>query len=238
MENYQNSKAQLKFTDASFAQAKIDEHMAEFNHFYTLLCEGNQKMNLTAITEKDEVFIKHFLDSILPVEEVKHGASVIDVGAGAGFPGLPIKIVRPDIKLTMLDALNKRVEFLLNTCLKLNISANCIHARAEDFVKQKREKFDIAMARAVAPLNTLVEYLLPFVKIGGLVLAYKGSNAEAELANAQKAITCLGGQFVKMLNYNLPNNFGERNIIVIKKICPTPAGYPRGQNKPKLKPLA
>lgn len=219
------------------ARTKIDDNLSQFNKYFNLLIEGNAKMNLTAIVDREEVFVKHFLDSILPVDEIKPRAKIIDIGAGAGFPGLPIKIVRKDVNLTMLDALNKRVNFLQQTCDALNVKANCVHGRAEEFIKTEREGYDVAVARAVAPLNTLLEYLLPYIKLGGIVLAYKGSNAEQELKNAQNAIKILGGEYKKTLNFNLPNDMGERNIIVIKKIAHTPITYPRGQNKPKLKPL-
>ena len=159
----------------------INEHLSEFEKYYNSLISFNEKVNLTAITDKEDVFIKHFLDSILSIEEIKENSNVIDIGAGAGFPSLPIKIVRPDIKLTMLDSLNKRINFLNQICSELNIESTNAHARAEDYIKNNREKFDIALARAVARLNTLVEYLLPYVKIGGLVLAYKGSNYLEEL---------------------------------------------------------
>ena len=219
------------------AQKILNDNINQFDKYFNLLIDGNSKMNLTAIVDREQVFIKHFLDSILPLDEIKPKAKVIDIGAGAGFPGLPIKIARPDISLTMLDALNKRVEFLKQTYDTLNIKANCVHARAEEFIKTERESYDVAVARAVAPLNTLVEYLLPYVKLGGIVLAYKGSNAESELQAAQNAIKILGGEYKKTLNFSLPNDMGERNIIVIKKVAHTPTIYPRAQNKPKLKPL-
>ncbi len=215
----------------------LNKNNLQFENYYNFLIEYNKKVNLTAITERQEVFIKHFLDSILPVDEIKNNASVIDVGAGAGFPGLPLKIVRNDIKLTMVDSLDKRVKFLKDLSNLLDLKVECVHARAEDFCKLKREKFDVAVARAVAPLNTLVEYLLPLTKIGGIVLAYKGSNFEEELNVSQNAIKILGGKYLKTIKFDLPNNMGERNIIVIEKISATPAQFPRGQNKPKLQPI-
>ena len=272
---------------------KIKERNAEFEKYYSWLIEYNSKVNLTAITEKNEVFIKHFLDSILPIAEIKPSARAVDVGTGAGFPSLPIKIVRPDINLTMVDSLNKRVNFLNEVLAVLSIkNAKAVHARAEDFCLTNREKFDVAVARAVAKLNTLVEYLLPLVKVGGVVLAYKGSGYADELNEAQKAIEILGGKVEKVLTYNLPTSLeneiienkhlstktkndtenknlktnkynvklensnekenlnkknsstatqtetlGERNIIVIKKVKPTPKQYPRAQNKPKTQPI-
>ena len=215
----------------------IEKEKEKFDKYYQILVSYNEKVNLTAITQKEEVFIKHFLDSILPIDEIKQNATVVDVGTGAGFPSLPIKIVRPDIKLTMVDSLNKRINFLNELTAELNLKTSNIHSRAEEFALKNREKYDVAVARAVARLNTLPEYLLPLVKVGGVVLAYKGSNYQEELNEAQNAISVLGGKFEKTLNFNLPNNAGERNIIVIKKIKPTPAMYPRSQNKPKTNPI-
>lgn len=215
----------------------INEHLSEFEKYYNSLISFNEKVNLTAITNQEDVFIKHFLDSILSIEEIKENSNVIDIGAGAGFPSLPIKIVRPDIKLTMLDSLNKRINFLNQICSELNIESTNVHARAEDYIKNNREKFDIALARAVARLNTLVEYLLPYVKIGGLVLAYKGSNYLEELSESKRAIELLGGKYLKTISFNLPENKGERNIIVIEKIKPTPKSYPRAKNLPKIQPI-
>ncbi len=215
----------------------INKNENIFNKYYDYLIEYNKKVNLTAITEKNQVFIKHFLDSILPIDEIKKDAKIVDVGTGAGFPSLPIKIVREDVKLTMVDSLNKRINFLNQLTLDLNIETKNIHSRAEDFAKLNREKFDVALARAVAKLNTLLEYLLPLVKVGGIVLAYKGSNFEEEIEEAKHAMAVLGGEYVKTLHYDLPNNEGERNIIVIKKIKQTPKQYPRDKNLPKLSPI-
>ncbi len=215
----------------------IELHRDEFDMYYQELVSYNEKVNLTAITEYEAVYTKHFLDSILPVDEINLNSNIIDIGTGAGFPSLPIKIVRRDINLTMVDSLNKRVTFLNHICKKLNIKSNNIHSRAEDFAKTNREKYDVAVARAVARLNTLLEYLLPLVKVGGTVLAYKSSNADEELTEAKRAISVLGGEHIKTLNFVLPKDAGERNIIVIKKIKPTPTQYPRERNLPKLKPI-
>ncbi len=241
------------------------ENSSKFETYFENLIKYNRKINLTAITEKREVFIKHFLDSVLPIDEIKPNASVVDVGTGAGFPGLPIKMLRQDISLTLVDSLNKRIGFLSDLLAKLNIKTNIIaenleknknftqktsimteidsktvnlvHARAEDFCLNNRESFDVAVARAVAKLNTLLEYLLPLVKVGGIVLAYKGSNYETELNESRKAIEILGGAYEKALSFTLPDDMGERNIIVIKKIKPTPKNFPRAQNKPKTDPI-
>ena len=215
----------------------INDKKDIFEKYYEKLVSYNQKVNLTAITDKAQVFTKHFLDSILPIDAIPVGATVVDVGAGAGFPSLPIKIVRDDIKITMVDSLNKRINFLNELTNELNIESTNIHARAEDFAKLNREKFDVAVARAVARLNTLLEYLLPLVKVGGMVLAFKGNNFKEELEEAQNALSVLGGEYIRTFQFNLPNEQGERNIIVIKKIKPTPANFPRDKNLPKLKPL-
>ncbi len=215
----------------------INKYNNIFETYFEELVSYNEKVNLTAITEKNQVFAKHFLDSILPIDEIKQNASLIDVGTGAGFPSLPIKIVRPDVDLTMVDSLNKRINFLNELTQKLNINTKNIHARAEDFALKNRDKYDVAVARAVARLNTLIEYLLPVVKIGGIVLAYKATNCEEEINEAKNAIKILGGEYVKTLHYVLPNNQGERNIVVIRKIKETPKQYPRSKNLPKLKPI-
>lgn len=215
----------------------IKNNEITFQKYFEKLISYNEKVNLTAITEKEQVFNKHFLDSILPVDEIKQNSKIVDVGTGAGFPSLPIKIVRPDVNLTMVDSLNKRITFLNELTQELKIDTTNIHARAEDFAKTNSEEFDVAVARAVARLNTLLEYLLPLVKIGGIVLAYKGSNFKEEIDEAKNAITVLGGEYVKTLHFDLPNNEGERNIIIIKKIKSTPKQYPRDKNLPKLKPI-
>lgn len=223
--------------DLAYFESKIMGNSNKFDLYYKELTAYNDKVNLTAITGKYDVFTKHFLDSILPVDEIPNNSKLIDIGAGAGFPGLPLKIVRPDINLTMVDSLSKRVTFLNYICEKLDVKSNNIHDRAEEFAIKHRESYDIAVARAVAKLNTLVEYLLPLVKIGGTVIAYKGSNYKDELDEAENAIGMLGGTVEKIINFTLPNDFGERNIIIIKKINSTPPKYPRGRNLPKTNPI-
>lgn len=224
--------------DLAYFESKIMGNSSKFDLYYKELTAYNDKVNLTAITGKYDVFTKHFLDSILPIDDIPINAKLVDIGAGAGFPSLPLKIVRPDIDLTMVDSLNKRTTFLNYICEKLNIKSNNVHARAEEFAIKNREYFDVAVARAVAKLNTLVEYLLPLVKIGGKVIAYKGSNFKEELAEAENAIGVLGGAVEKIINFTLPNDFGERNIIIIKKINSTPPKYPRSRNLPKTNPIS
>ncbi|MBE5741157.1 MAG: 16S rRNA (guanine(527)-N(7))-methyltransferase RsmG [Clostridiales bacterium] len=223
--------------DITYLQNLITKHREKFEIYFEELVSYNQKVNLTAITERNEVYTKHFLDSILPIDAIPHGASIVDVGAGAGFPSLPIKIVRPDINLTMVDSLQKRVTFLNYITDKLSIKTQNVHARAEEFAKVGRENFDVAVARAVAKLNTLLEYLLPLVKVGGIVIAYKGSNLAEEFEEAENALNILGGKIVKSIRFDLPNNFGERHILIIEKVRPTDIKYPRPQNKPKTDPI-
>lgn len=215
-----------------------DFQIEQFEKYFSMLIETNKVMNLTAITEEDDVAVKHFLDSALPEKFFPQNATVIDIGSGAGFPALPLKIVRPDLKITMVDSLNKRIGFLNDVIEKLNIEgANAVHSRAEDFAKDNREKFDAAVARAVAPLNTLVEYLLPFVKVGGVCIIYKSSKLAEELKNSQKAIEILGSKVEKIEKYYIEEKELEREILILKKIKNTPPKYPRDKNKPKLNPI-
>ena len=210
---------------------KITPAQAElFQAYLELLLEWNEKMNLTAITDPAEVAEKHFLDSLtlLTCCKIKEGAKVIDVGTGAGFPGIPLKILRPDIQLTLLDGLNKRLTFLGEVCSALGIKADRIHKRAEEagLDKKMRESYDIAAARAVAPLNILSEYCLPLVKMKGFFLAMKGPGAQEELEQAEHALDVLGGTDRKIFSLSLPTA-GERNIIAVQKKAFTPREYPR-----------
>lgn len=219
----------------------ISNEQAEKFYLYTnMLLEWNEKINLTAITEQNEIIQKHFIDSLTINKYVNENAKIIDVGTGAGFPGIPLKIVREDISVTLLDALNKRINFL-NEVIEQNELTNIetIHARAEEAGKNKalRESFDIATSRAVAPLNVLVEYLLPLVKIGGKCICMKGSNAKEEIENSRKAISILGGKIEKIEELELPNSDIKRTIIVIKKEKNTPAKYPRKAGTPSKMPI-
>ena len=215
-----------------------DKQAKQFFDYYQFLVSENQKYNLTAITDFNDVVMKHFIDSVLPLNKIKENASVIDVGTGAGFPGVPLKILRPDIKLTLLDSLQKRINFLNQLLKLLGINdVKTIHSRAEDYIKQGREKFEYALSRAVASVPTLAEYLLPYVKVGGEVLMYKGGGFQEELDIGQKAINILGGKVVNVFNYKLNEIDSQRNIIIIKKFSMTDKKYPRGKNLPKLKPL-
>lgn len=210
---------------------KITEQQADsFQAYMELLLEWNGKMNLTAITQPREIVEKHFLDSLtlLLACKVKEGAKVIDVGTGAGFPGIPLKILRPDIQLTLLDSLNKRLAFLGEVCAALGLESRRVHKRAEEagLDKTMRESYDVVVARAVAPLNILCEYCLPLVKMKGLFVAMKGPGGEQELQDAGKALEILGGTDVRVEKITLPEA-GERDLIVVQKKRFTPKGYPR-----------
>ncbi len=219
----------------------IDETAQKrFIRYAELLVEWNEKMNLTAITDPREIGIKHFLDCLLIFKnsEIKSGAKVIDVGTGAGFPGVVMKIARPDLKLTLLDGLNKRLVFLKAVCDELGLDAEIIHARAEEGARKKelRESFDISTARAVARLNVLSEYCIPYVKKGGSFIALKGPAADEEINESKAAIKTLGGGNIKVFRENLENE-GERVICEIKKISQTPTQFPRVTQKIQKKPL-
>ena len=205
-----------------------------------LLIEWNEKMNLTAITEPEEILIKHFYDCLLFFRhvDVPQGASIIDVGTGAGFPGLVLKIARPDLNLCLLDSLQKRITFLNAVLEATGLSAETVHGRAEEKGRDDafRERFDIACARAVARLSTLSEYCLPYVKTGGLFVSLKGPAAAEEAAEAKRAISLLGGAEPDLCEESLPDGSG-RSIIKIKKISQTPTKYPRNSGKISKQPL-
>ena len=214
----------------------LNQNKEQFDKYFNLLVEWNEKINLTAITQYDEVMTKHFEDSIAGNNLVPQNATLCDVGTGAGFPGIPLKIVRDDIKLTLMDSLNKRVNFLQTVSDNLGLGAKCIHSRAEDAGKGiYREKFDVVTARAVARLNTLCEYCLPLVKVGGKFLAYKALVQE-ELEEGQKAIKILGGKVEQICKFDLSNG-DSRSIVVITKVAPTPNKYPRGKGKERSAPI-
>lgn len=221
--------------------ALSEKQLAQFQRYMELLVEWNEKMNLTAITDPEGVTVKHFFDSLLLLKtvEVPQDASLIDVGTGAGFPGIPVAIARPDIKLTLLDSLNKRLVFLAEVCRELGIQAEIRHARAEEGGRQKelREQFDFATARAVAGMNVLCEYCVPFVKLGGAFVALKGPDGEEEIKQAARAIGVLGGKAEKLAQFQLPDG-SQRCIAVVRKVRNTPETYPRHGSKISKKPLA
>ena len=214
---------------------------SEFEEYSKMMLHYNEFINLTAITELDEIKEKHFLDSVTLVSSDKllKGCSMIDIGAGAGFPSIPVKIVRKDIKLTMMDSLNKRINFLNDVIDKIGLKdARAIHFRAEDAGKDKslREKFDVATARAVADLAVLAEYALPFVRVGGYFVAMKGTAPDEELENAKKAIKEMGGKTQEVKEILLPSGI-KHSLIIIKKISETPSKYPRKAGKPSKEPI-
>ncbi len=213
-----------------------DEQLEKFESYYKLLVEYNKKVNLTAITEKEEVYIKHFIDSGKVVDKLD-SYTLLDVGSGGGFPAIPIKILKDDIKVTMLEATGKKCDFLSYVIKELKLeNIEVINGRAEELAKLEkyREKFDICTARAVARLNVLCEYCMPFVKVGGKFISLKG-DAEEELVEAQNAIKILGGIVDNVDNFLLED--AKRTIIEIKKDLATPPKYPRGQGKERKKPL-
>lgn len=213
----------------------------DFDTYCSRLIETNKVMNLTAITEPEQVYIRHFIDSSAALTAADFaGKSVIDVGCGAGFPGLPMKITQPDISLTLLDSLNKRIAFLDELCDELGIKdVRCIHGRAEEeaLKEDMREQFDFAVSRAVASLPMLCELCLPFVKVGGSFIAMKSSDYSEELNAAGNAISLLGACIDEIREYTLPGDQGDRVLIIIKKVKQTPAGYPRRFAKIQKKPL-
>ena len=210
----------------------------KFSLFYDLLCEYNKKYNLTRITEEEDCRIKHFLDSLCGEKYFPLHARVFEVGSGAGFPSVPLMIARPDLSFVLAESVGKKCAFLEEAVRALALNARVLNARAEDTSKKAeyREKFDVCCARAVARLNTLAEYCLPFVKAGGVFIAYKG-RAQEELKEAENAIKLLGGQLLRAETYELPQDAGERTLVIVKKVRPTPAAYPRGRGKERSKPL-
>lgn len=217
-----------------------DEMLSRFEKLAYLLVEQNKIMNLTAITDPDGIAVKHFADSIsaLSAADFPQGARVLDVGTGAGFPSIPLLIVRPDLDITMIDSTAKKLKYVASAVESLGLSAEVLHTRAEEAGQNKeyREKFDIVCSRAVAALNVLCEYCLPFVKVGGIFLAMKGAKAQEEIADARNAIKTLGGKIIDEKSFTLFDG-GERTIVVIKKISQVPPKYPRVSAQIAKKPL-
>ena len=217
-----------------------DEQIKKFMNYMNLLLEWNEKINLTAITQPEEVKLKHFVDSLTVLKYINDDDKVIDIGTGAGFPGIPLKIMKENTKITLLDSLNKRINFLNIVIETLNLSnIQAIHGRAEEIARNKlyREKYDVAVSRAVANLSTLTEYMLPFVKVGGKCICMKGANVNEELERAQNAIKELGGEIERVDNFYLSDNDNERNIIIIRKVKETSSKYPRKAGMPSKEPL-
>lgn len=209
-----------------------------FNNYYDFLIQKNNEINLTAITQFDEVWVKHFLDSVLILNDIKKDAKILDVGTGAGFPGIPLKIMNDKFNIVLLDSLNKRVNFLNQLIELLNLkNIKAVHARAEEYINVSRETFDVVVSRAVAKLPTLLEYCLPYVKLGGYFVAYKSINIEEEIGECINALKILGGEIDKTKTKTIDLEGNSRTLLFIKKVKNTPNKYPRGQNKPKNQPL-
>ncbi|HHX55816.1 MAG TPA: 16S rRNA (guanine(527)-N(7))-methyltransferase RsmG [Clostridiales bacterium] len=238
------------FLEEMLKEIKItlsSKQLEQLDFYYDLIIEKNKVMNLTAITDYNEVVIKHFVDSLslVGILDLNDVTSVIDIGTGAGFPGIPLKIVFPHLNIVLLDSLNKRVKFLKDVITELDLNKNnaslikAIHARAEDLAHndEYREGFDLCVSRAVANLSTLSEYCLPFVKPKGSFISYKASNMQEELEEAENAIKILGGKIVKIDSFHLPNTDMERRLIKIDKISSTPKKYPRNAGTPKREPI-
>lgn len=215
------------------------EKIDKFNDFFNLLLKFNENINLTRITSPEDAAKKHFLDSVYASNYIPQNSKIVDVGAGGGFPSIPLKIYRPDLDLTMLDSVGKKVDFL-NECVSQLALKNCraIHARVEDFAREKdhRENFDVCVSRAVASLNTLLEYCLPLVKPNGLFIAFKGSNALEELAEAKNALTKLGGILKQTVEYSVVPNV-KNYLLIFRKNGRTPNQFPRRNNLPRKQPL-
>ena len=215
-----------------------NDMLNKFELYYNKLIEVNSYMNLTAITEKDQVYLKHFYDSLTITKAISgDNYNILDVGAGAGFPSIPLAIVKPNVNVTIIDSLNKRINFLNDLTKYIGIdNVVALHQRAEEYIKDKRESFDYVTARAVARLNVLSELCIPYVKVGGYFVALKGNDKE-EIDEARNAISILGGKIEKIINFLLPDDAGERNIVIIKKIKESPKKYPRIFKTIKDKPL-
>lgn len=216
-----------------------EEESNKLYMYMNLMLEWNKKINLTSITDEEDIIIKHFVDSLSINKYLSKNKNVMDVGTGAGFPGIPLKIFNEDIEFILVDSLNKRINFLEEVKQKLNINKlELVHSRIEDLAKnlKYREKIDIVVSRAVANLSVLSEYMLPFVRIGGFCICMKGPNIDDELENSKNAIKILGGEIEKVESLVLPGNL-ERNIIIIKKEKETPNSYPRKAGIPSKKPL-
>ena len=219
-----------------------DEQVNQFYKYMNLLIEWNKNINLTAITEPSDIILKHFIDSIYVSKyiEIPANSSIIDIGTGAGFPGIPLKIIRKDLNITLLDSLNKRIMFLDNVINNLDLKdISAIHGRAEEMGKNKkyREMFDYAISRAVANLTVLSEYMIPFVKLGGKSICMKGGNIKEELENSQKALGILGGNLLHVEEFNLLDTDIKRSLIIIEKCKITPIKYPRKPGTPAKDPL-
>lgn len=235
-----------KFKETLMKNAEIigitldDVMLEKFYKYKNLILEWNKKINLTAITDEFEIVVKHFVDSLTINKYIEQNKSIIDIGTGGGFPGIPLKILNKENKIVLFDSLNKRLMVLQEIIKELELeNIETLHGRAEETFKNKqyREKYDIATSRAVAALNVLVELMLPAVKVGGICICMKGNNVEIELENSKKAIKELGGEIIKVEKITLPEFNLERNIVIIKKIKATPSKYPRKPGTPQKEPI-
>ena len=233
----------LREKAAAFGIKLSDHQLEQFETYYEMLVEKNKVMNLTAITEKNEVIDKHFADSLALIKSGVSltGQKILDIGTGAGFPGIPLKIAFPELEIVLLDSLNKRIKFLNEVIEALGLEKiTAIHGRAEDFAKQKeyREQFDYVVSRAVANLTVLSEYCLPYVKTGGTFISYKSGTVQEEAEEAEKAINILGGQVKDITYFKLPDSEIDRSLVIINKKKSTPGKYPRKAGTPLKEPLS
>ena len=230
-----NTRMYMNFPDLARAKALFEQNQTTFEAFYELLIAYNGRYNLTAITQKEEVLHKHFYDSLLGEPYFEQGAACVEIGSGAGFPSIPLMIARRDLRVTLVESTGKKCEFLRTAIRELGLSGEVVNARAEELAKDARfrERFDIAFARAVAPLASLAEYCMPFVRVGGKMIAYKGSAEE----DAARAFSLLGGGKSECVRYELPQHYGARTLVLVKKERSTPSKYPRGQGKERKDPL-
>lgn len=236
-----NEFAEKLINTGKSINVEISEDKAKkLYNYMNLLLEWNEKINLTAITDPDDIIIKHFIDSVTIEKYIENNLKVIDVGTGAGFPGIPLSMIREDLNVVLMDSLNKRIKFLDEVIEENKLkNVNTVHSRAEELSRNKayREKFDIATSRAVASLNVLLEYLIPFVKVGGYCLCMKGSNVEEEIKNSKNALEKLHCSIEKVEEFNLPNSEYGRNIIIVRKNGETSSKYPRKPGTPSKEPL-
>lgn len=226
-----------------FDQMNIEVSTNQIENLYKFmkyLIEFNKNVNLTAITEENEIIVKHFIDSIIIQKYIQDSDEIIDIGTGAGFPGIPLKIIKEENKFLLVDSLNKRIKFIKEIIEKLNLkNIDAIHGRAEELaqIKEYREIYGIAVSRAVSKLNVLMEYMLPFVKLGGKCICLKGPDIKNELDEAEKSIELLGGKIYKVDEFKLTNSNIKRSVVIISKIKETPKKYPRKAGIPNSKPL-
>ena len=238
MEN--SFKVNLEFLSNKINVMLNDKQISKYYQYMNLLLEWNEKINLTSITKQDEIILKHFIDSMTILKYLDKYNKIIDVGTGAGFPGIPIAIMKEEKSVTLMDSLNKRIKFLEDIKQKLDLkNIDLIHSRAEDLGQDlnNREMYDVSVSRAVANLTTLVEYLIPFIKIGGICICMKGQDVEEEINDSKRAIELLGGRIKKVDEFYLPDSDMKRNIVIIEKIRSTNKIYPRKAGLPSKEPL-